>query len=270
MQTLLLLLLLHTALCEEHVNKPVSGENNDKVLVKRQYNGYGGMGYAGMDHAGMDHPGMGYEGGGGMGYAGGNMANGGMAYGGDTGFGGDAGVPCTTPPCNHGGIPQMGYYTQECNEAKECPDKTKQFCQLGKCLDRLEENVACTKKGQCTDATHLCQFGKCKAGTAADFKPGAFCSKHKECKDKEQCCRLMPSINPHHKICVPKLKTGMTCGGLGMGCGGLHGALMGTDSIHSHHDEADSGAQEGCAPCELALVCKEIGLVSSYMICKDP
>lgn len=205
MLTVVVLLLLHSTLCEEH---------NNKTLVKRQ------------------------------------MVAGGMGYG------------CMQSPCG----PPMGYYTQECNGNKACTDKEKQFCQLGKCIDRLEMNVACTKKDQCQIKSKklTCQYGRCKPENKG--VEGLFCTRHSECKDNVQCCTLVPAVNPHYKVCVPRLKEGQQCGGFGFNnCGGFN--------FHAHYDPhvaAVDGTEDGCAPCENKdkLKCKEIGLISSLMICK--
>ena len=196
-------------------------------------------------------------------YIGGTGAYGG-SYGvgvGSTAYGGGIGGGCLHPPC----VPPMGYYTQECNANKPCP-KSHQFCQLGKCIDKLEENVACTKKGQCKDDL-VCLYGRCKKGEAKS--DGAFCTKHSECTANKQCCNLVPAINPHFRICVPKLAAGHQCGGYGFhGCGGGEGLGFG----HHLTNTGDSidGTEEGCKPCIDNLECKEIGLISSLMICRAP
>ena len=57
-----------------------------------------------------------------------------------------------------------GYYSQECNVHKQCPDPNK-YCHMFLCVDCLKENVACTQNGQCCPQTE-CTYGRCKKGAA--------------------------------------------------------------------------------------------------------
>ena len=57
-----------------------------------------------------------------------------------------------------------GYYSQECNVHKPCPDPTK-YCHMFLCVDCLKENVACTQNGQCCPGTE-CTYGRCKKGSS--------------------------------------------------------------------------------------------------------
>jgi hypothetical protein len=57
-----------------------------------------------------------------------------------------------------------GYYSQECNVHKPCPDATK-YCHMFLCVDCLKENVACTQNGQCCPGTE-CTYGRCKKGSS--------------------------------------------------------------------------------------------------------
>lgn len=57
-----------------------------------------------------------------------------------------------------------GYYSQECNVHKPCPDPTK-YCHMFLCVDCLKENVACTQNGQCCPGTE-CTYGRCKKASS--------------------------------------------------------------------------------------------------------
>ena len=57
-----------------------------------------------------------------------------------------------------------GYYSQECNVHKQCPDPNK-YCHMFLCVDCLKENVACTQNGQCCPQTE-CTYGRCNKGAA--------------------------------------------------------------------------------------------------------
>lgn len=65
-----------------------------------------------------------------------------------------------------------GYYSQECNVHKPCPDATK-YCHMFLCVDCLKENVACTQNGQCCPGTE-CTYGRCKKGSAKGMAGNIF------------------------------------------------------------------------------------------------
>lgn len=167
-------------------------------------------------------------------------------------------------------FPAIGFYTQECNENKPC--ESSKFCQFppGKCMDKLLANMRCTMKGQC--ATGLtCQFGRCRSGTKNDKKPGSFCLNHSECIKASQCCNLARSISECVKICVPKIAKGQQCGAFGAaGCGNPGSSGFGFHGYEGDSTHLLTNADESCSPCTGTNVCKETGLIASYMICAPP
>jgi len=142
-----------------------------------------------------------------------------------------------------------GYYSQECNVHKPCPDPTK-YCHMFLCVDCLKENVACTQNGQCCEGQ--CTYGRCKAGVS-EGQPGTFCDRHEDCagEGKAACCVREPAINPHISICKPPLAENMVCGPINFFRNVYVGAQV----------------QKACGPCKQALICKQVGLFGIHEIC---
>jgi len=139
-----------------------------------------------------------------------------------------------------------GYYSQECNAHKACPEK--KYCHLFLCVHCLKENVACTQNGQCCEGQ--CTYGRCKAGVE-EGQPGTFCDRHEDCKDKA-CCVREPAINPHISICKPPLKEHMVCGPINFFRNVYVGAQV----------------QKACGPCGENLICKQVGLFGIHETCQ--
>lgn len=141
-----------------------------------------------------------------------------------------------------------GYYSQECNAHKACPEK--KYCHLFLCVHCLKENVACTQNGQCCEGQ--CTYGRCKAGVS-EGQPGTFCDRHEDCsgEGKLACCVREPAINPHISICKPPLGENMVCGPINFFRNVYVGAQV----------------QKACGPCKAALICKQVGLFGIHEIC---
>lgn len=141
-----------------------------------------------------------------------------------------------------------GYYSQECNAHKACPEK--KYCHLFLCVHCLKENVACTQNGQCCEGQ--CTYGRCKAGVT-EGQPGTFCDRHEDCagEGKAACCVREPAINPHISICKPPLAENMVCGPVNFFRNVYVGAQV----------------QKACGPCAQGLMCKQVGLFGIHEIC---
>jgi len=141
-----------------------------------------------------------------------------------------------------------GYYSQECNVHKPCPDATK-YCHMFLCVDCLKENVACTQNGQCCPGTE-CTYGRCKKG-AAKGSSGVFCDRQKDCKGSDLCCVREPAINPVISICKQALDEHQTCG-----------------PYNQYRTVYIGGTvQPVCGPCKQGLVCKQVGIFGVHEIC---
>jgi len=141
-----------------------------------------------------------------------------------------------------------GYYSQECNVHKPCPEPTK-YCHMFLCVDCLKENVACTQNGQCCPGTE-CTYGRCKKGSAKG-KEGTFCDRQKDCSGPDLCCVREPAINPVISICKPALDEHETCGPYNQ----FRTVYIG------------GTVQPVCGPCKQGLVCKQVGIFGVHEIC---
>lgn len=141
-----------------------------------------------------------------------------------------------------------GYYSQECNVHKPCPDPSK-YCHMFLCVDCLKENVACTQNGQCCPGTE-CTYGRCKKGSAKG-SAGTFCDRQKDCQGADLCCVREPAINPVISICKPALDEHQTCGPYNQ----FRTVYIG------------GTVQPVCGPCKQGLVCKQVGIFGVHEIC---
>jgi len=141
-----------------------------------------------------------------------------------------------------------GYYSQECNVHKPCPDANK-YCHMFLCVDCLKENVACTQNGQCCPGTE-CTYGRCKKGSSKG-KEGTFCDRQKDCVGSNLCCVREPAINPVISICKPALDEHQTCGPYNQ----FRTVYIG------------GTVQPVCGPCKQGLVCKQVGIFGVHEIC---
>ncbi|XP_065668440.1 dickkopf-related protein 3 [Hydra vulgaris] len=141
-----------------------------------------------------------------------------------------------------------GYYSQECNVHKPCPDPTK-YCHMFLCVDCLKENVACTQNGQCCPGTE-CTYGRCKKGSSKGAA-GTFCDRQKDCVGPDLCCVREPAINPVISICKPALDEHQTCGPYNQ----FRTVYIG------------GTVQPVCGPCKQGLVCKQVGIFGVHEIC---
>jgi len=141
-----------------------------------------------------------------------------------------------------------GYYSQECNVHKPCPDPTK-YCHMFLCVDCLKENVACTQNGQCCPGTE-CTYGRCKKASSKGAA-GTFCDRQKDCQGTDLCCVREPAINPVISICKPALDEHQTCGPYNQ----FRTVYIG------------GTVQPVCGPCKQGLVCKQVGIFGVHEIC---
>jgi len=140
-----------------------------------------------------------------------------------------------------------GYYSQECNVHKPCPDADK-YCHMFLCVSCSKENVACTLNGQCCHGT--CKYGRCAKG-ASKGDAGTFCDRQQDCTGPELCCAREPAINPVISICKPALDEQETCGPYNQFRTVYIGGTI----------------QPVCGPCKAGLTCKQVGEFGVHEIC---
>lgn len=157
---------------------------------------------------------------------------------------------CEHPPCIQA-APFASFYSQECNSRKKCP-KDK-YCVKFLCEDCLQENMACTGKGQCCEG--LCTYGRCRKVPMKSL--GTFCDRHDDC-NKDGCCLRVPAVNSHYSICKPKLESYQACG--------PHSEF----NVAALQMSATGAEDTMCGPCADGLKCMRKGIFEELSLCTSP